>query len=292
MLTPVLVGIVLGLSTTLPLAWKWELGVARTAAFTVAAGAASGLVTALARGAAGFGDALSALLVWVLTAGCAAGFLAYRFYRDPERTAAEGEGVIVSPADGEVRYVREVRGGLLPVSDKHGREYALDELTQTPLRTGDATVVGIAMSFLDVHVNRAPIAGRVVLQRHLAGGFGSLKRPEMIFYNERMTTVLECDGLQLAVVQIASRLVRQIVSFVGEGQDVARGERIGVIRFGSQVDLVLPAGPGLRLLVRPGMRLHAGESVVAVVAGRPGDRDGHAAPLARSDEAGGPGVAG
>jgi phosphatidylserine decarboxylase len=264
MLTPILLGILLGLLTALPLAWKWELGVARTAAFIATAGAASGLAVVLLGGAVELGGAVAALLVWGLTMALAVGVLAYRFYRDPERTTPTGEGVIVSPADGEVLYVREVHGGMLPVASKRGREYPLEELTRTPLRHRDATIVGIGMSFLDVHVNRAPIGGRIALQRHFAGTFGSLKKPEMVLQNERMTTVIERDGLQLAVVQIASRLVRQIVSLVKEGQDVVLGERIGVIRFGSQVDLVLPARPELRVVVHPGMHLRAGESLVAL----------------------------
>ena len=85
----------------------------------------------------------------------------------------------------------------------------------------------------------------------------------MVFQNERITTVLENNDLQIAVVQIASRLVRQIVSFVAENQEVRLGQRIGVIRLGSQVDLVLPAREDLRVLVKPGQRVRAGESVVA-----------------------------
>jgi phosphatidylserine decarboxylase len=282
MLTPILLGILLGLLTALPLAWKWELGVARTAAFIATAGAASGLAVVLLGGALELGGAVAALLVWGLTMALAVGVLAYRFYRDPERTTPTGEGVIVSPADGEVLYVREVHGGMLPVASKRGREYPLEELTRTPLRHRDATIVGIGMSFLDVHVNRAPIGGRIALQRHFAGTFGSLKKPEMVLQNERMTTVIERDGLQLAVVQIASRLVRQIVSLVKEGQDVVLGERIGVIRFGSQVDLVLPARPELRVVVHPGMHLRAGESLVALATK---DTDAGMVPPASDDRA-------
>ena len=87
----------------------------------------------------------------------------------------------------------------------------------------------------------------------------------MAFQNERLTTVIERDGLQVAVVQITSRLVRQIVSFVEEGQQVTLGQRIGVIRFGSQVDVVVPARPDLEVRVRPGMRVRAGESAIAVI---------------------------
>lgn len=85
----------------------------------------------------------------------------------------------------------------------------------------------------------------------------------MVFENERATTVIEQDGLQVAVVQIASRLVRQIVSFLHEGQQIALGQRIGVIRFGSQVDLVLPVRQDVKLTVYPGEQLRAGQSIIA-----------------------------
>lgn len=114
-----------------------------------------------------------------------------------------------------------------------------------------------------MHVNRAPIAGRVSVQRHFAGRFGSLKDPEAVVRNERSTTVIENSRLQAAVVLIASRLVRRIVTYVQANDEVALGERIGVIRFGSQVDLVLPARTELEVLVEPGQRVRAGESIVA-----------------------------
>jgi phosphatidylserine decarboxylase len=191
--------------------------------------------------------------------------LAYRFYRDPERRAPEGADLVVSPADGEVIYVRPSRDGALPIATKGGRQYALEELTRTPLQSMDAIVVGISLSLVDVHVNRAPIGGRVTVQRHYKGSFRSLRRPESAFENERATTVIERGGLEVAVVLIASRLVRRITSYVEEGQLVLCGERIGAIRFGSQVDLVLPAAKGLVLHVQPGDRVAAGESVIAVI---------------------------
>jgi phosphatidylserine decarboxylase len=125
-------------------------------------------------------------------------------------------------------------------------------------------VIGIAMSFLDVHVQRAPIAGRITFQQHIPGRFASLRRPEAVFENERTTTLFERGGLQVATVQIASRLVRRIVSFVKVGQDVALGQRFGAIRFGSQVDLVLPVVDSVRIVVRPGQRVRAGTTVLAV----------------------------
>jgi phosphatidylserine decarboxylase len=226
--------------------------------------AAAGVTTATAS-AIGLGRVLLGASAYLLTLLLAAAALAYRFYRDPERSPPEGEDVIVSPADGEVLYVQETRGGNLPVSSKHGRAYSLRELTKTEFAHQDAVVVGIGLSLLDVHVNRAPIAGRISLLRRFPGRFGSLRRPEMLFENERATVVIERDDLQLAVVMIASRLVRRIVAWISEGEYVARGERIGMIRFGSQVDLVLPCGEDLRVTVRPGQRVRAGESTIALL---------------------------
>lgn len=265
MLAPLLFGIVLALAVSLALAWKWELGVIRAGAAVTVLGAAAAVAAGALAAVAGPAPVVTTALTFVLTLASAAALVAWRFHRDPERVAPEGVDVVVSPADGEVVYVRNSKGGRLPVATKHGRSVALAELTRTPLAFGDAVVVGIAMNFLDVHVNRAPISGHVTGRHHFPGRFASLKRPESVFENERATTVIERDGLQVAVVQIASRLVRQIRSFVAEGDDVAAGQRIGVIRFGSQVDLVVPARPGLRVVVSPGDRLLAGESIVAVV---------------------------
>ena len=144
-----------------------------------------------------------------------------------------------------------------------GGDYPLHELTKLPFYMEHALVIGISMNFMDVHVNRAPIAGRIAFQRHFPGSFGSLRQPEMVFENERATTVFEREELQIAVVQIASRLVRQIASFVTEGQTMELGQRFGVIRFGSQVDVVIPALDSLELLAKPGDTVNAGLSILA-----------------------------
>jgi phosphatidylserine decarboxylase len=259
-----LLGIVLALITALPLAWKWQLGVRRTVVFVGGLGMLAWLAVALLDTVVQLTRPLATLLIWLIPLAAAFVFLACRFYRDPERAAPDREDVIISPADGEVIYVRESRGGRLPVATKHGRSCALQELTKTPLQCEDAAVIGISMSFLDIHVNRAPIAGRVTFQRHFPGCFGSLRRADMVFQNERTTTIIERGELQVAVVQIASRLVRQIVSFVGEGQAVALGQRIGMIRLGSQVDIVLPARPDVCVTVQPGERVRAGQSILAI----------------------------
>ena len=205
-----------------------------------------------------------AAIVWTVTVAAAGIWLAYRFYRDPERAPPDRDDVVLSPADGEVIYVSESQHGVLPTAAKSGRQYTLQELVKTSLQATDATVIGIALNFLDVHVNRAPIAGRVVLQRRHGGPFHSLRKLESVFDNERVTIVIEKSGFEVAVVLIASRLVRRIVEFVREGETVALGQRIGAIRFGSQVDVVVPHTSGLKVLARPGERVVAGESVLAV----------------------------
>jgi phosphatidylserine decarboxylase len=266
MVVSALVGGALALAFCLPLAWKWELGVRRVGiAVAVIAVVSAFVVLALDSVAGGFADVLRGFFVAVLTVAIAIAILAYRFFRDPERDAPAGDELVVSPADGEVIYVRTSKDGKLPVATKHGRDYELIELTKTPLRDQEAVVVGIAMSFLDVHVNRAPIAGRIRLRRHFPGRFGSLGKPGMVFENERATTVIERPDIEIAVVQIASRLVRQIAAYVDVGQNVATGDRIGVIRLGSQVDVVLPVRPGLEINVEPGQRVRAGETILATL---------------------------
>jgi phosphatidylserine decarboxylase precursor-related protein len=250
--------------TAVPLAWKWQLGVRRTVLIIGALAVLSDVVVATVEPGFAVSEWSAAAAVWVLTVGAAFLLLAYRFYRDPDRQAPDRDDVVVSPADGEVIYIRRSQAGKLPVSNKHGRAYALTELTKTPLHSADSVVVGIAMNFSDVHVNRAPVAGRVVVRQHFPGRFGSLRDPEMVFENERATTVIDGSRVQIAVVQIASRLVRQIAVFLREGDRVALGQRLGVIRLGSQVDVVLPARDDLRITARVGERVRAGESIIAV----------------------------
>ena len=271
MIAATLLGAAMALAIALPLAWKWELGVGRAALTVLALCAASGAALA-ALGSDSPGAVPAALAVCALSLCLAAAIVLYRFYRDPERSPPGESDVIVSPADGRVIYVRASADGKLPVSRKNGREYTLEELTKTPLAAGEAVVVGIALNFLDVHVNRSPIAGTVMFQQHHRGAFRSLKHTESLFENERATTVIESEGRQVAVVLIASRLVRRIVSYIRAGDHVAVGQRIGAIRFGSQVDLVLPAEWATQLCVGVGDRVSAGESVVAVLPGAAGGR--------------------
>ena len=114
-------------------------------------------------------------------------------------------------------------------------------------------------------MNRAQVGGRVRLIEHVVGTFGSLRNPEMVMTNERVTTVIEDGDLQIAIVQIASRLVRRIVTFVSKGDVLDLGERIGAIRFGSQVDLVIPVRPQIRPAVQTGDRVMAGQTIMALI---------------------------
>ena len=258
-------GAALALVTGLPLAWKWQLGVLRASMYILAVS----MLVAVALTAIGRWLALNAvtgtMVTWgaiVLAAG--AGLLIV-FFRDPERPVPSRHDVIVSPADGRVIYVRPVEPGQLPLADKNGRTCPLGELAGTTLGDGRALAIGISMNLTDVHVNRAPVSGCVRLIEHVAGAFGSLRNPEKALTNERVTTVIEDGDLQIAIVQIASRLVRRIVTFGSKGDMLQLGQRIGAIRFGSQVDLIIPARPQIRLTVQPGDRVVAGQTIMALI---------------------------
>src|SRR5262245_58688782 len=127
-----LAGILLSLLTTLPLAWRWQLGVLRVARTVLALAMLASLLVALAGRLIVIGAWPRPFLIWLLTMGATTSILAYRFYRDPERTPPDSDGAIVSPADGVVIYIRRSMGGMLPVSSKHGGRQPLVELTKTP----------------------------------------------------------------------------------------------------------------------------------------------------------------
>jgi phosphatidylserine decarboxylase len=259
------IGAAVAIALALPVAARWQIPLAKVVATLATIAIATALSVSAINGVVPLGAILRAALVATGTLGLGAAVLAYRFYRDPERKVPDRSDVVISPADGRVVYVYESKGGELPVSTKLGRPYRLDELTRTDLCDGDAIVIGISMNLADVHVNRAPIAGRVTLQRRYPGTFGSLRHVARIFENERTTTVIAGDRLQVAVVQIASRLVRRIASFVEPGDELRLGVRIGAIRFGSQVDVVISKRPDLIVTTAPGARLIAGESVIAAL---------------------------
>ncbi len=217
------------------------------------------------------------MLAQVLVSGAGGlALLLLRFWRDPERVPPETEGVVLAAADGEVAYVWRLPTSLAVVVEKGGRRFRLDELTAAPFTAGPVCVIGIGMTFLDVHVNRCPVRGQVLLTCHISGRFLSLRRAEAPFVNERLTTVIEGgadDGApDVAVVQIASRLVRRIDGYLQAGETVAPGQRLGMIRFGSLVAVVIPDRPDVQLQVRPGDRVAAGLTVLARFTGAGGPK--------------------
>jgi len=190
-------------------------------------------VVAAVGAAAGHPMAVVPLLVGV-------GFCLY-FFRDPERQPPPDDRLVVSPADGRVLEVHAEQ-----------EEHFLH---------GPATRVSIFMSPLDVHVNRSPVAGTIELVRHTAGRFRAAFADKASLDNERNAVLLTTRGGRFLVVQIAGALARRIVCRRREGDRLARGERFGMIMFGSRVDLFLP--PGVRPAVARGDRVRAGHTVVA-----------------------------
>ncbi len=246
-----------------PLSVKWQVHLKRSIGGAIVFGFIAGVITSVASSFIGGLSlipkvALDALLVLGLTGSS----VAYMFYRDPERIVPEEQQVMLSPADGTVIYVKEIQQGKVPITVKKGRYYELEELAQSDIVSDGGYLIGIGMNLLNVHVNRAPVNGHVQVAKHIRGEFLSLKRPEALVRNERFTTVINEGQFQVAVVQIASRLVRRIETYLKEGQTVEKGQRIGMIKFGSQVDLVVPALGGCRICVKPGDEVIAGVSVV------------------------------
>jgi phosphatidylserine decarboxylase len=247
------------------LATKWKLPALPTLVGTITAALAAALPffwiyplcqTNLCSAVAVFGQ-IALSLTFALS------LMMLRFWRDPERVPPNDEGVVLSAADGKVLYVSEVDEGSTPLVTKHGRNYLLRELTGTKVLASTAHVIGVEMSFLDVHVNRSPVAGQVRLLKHIGGRFMSLGREESPFVNERLTTIIENASATVAVVQVASRLVRRVESYLNIGETVNAGQRVGRIWLGSLVVVVLPKRADLRIEVKRGDRVKAGVSVLA-----------------------------
>ena len=167
------------------------------------------------------------------------------FFRDPPRVTPAREGILVAPADGRVSRVTDA----VPPKEL--------ELGVRPL-----TRISIFMSVFNCHVNRSPLAGRIERIVYRAGAFVSADLDKASESNERnMFVIAAAGGTRIGVIQIAGLVARRIVPFVREGEMVAAGQRIGMIRFGSRVDVYLPEGA--RALVGEGQTAIAGETVLA-----------------------------
>ena len=175
------------------------------------------------------------------------------FFRDPIRTTPQGEGLIVAPADGLITMIERV-----PVP----REMA-EELGGAPL-----VRVSIFMSVFDVHINRTPVAGTIRKVVYIAGKFLNADLDKASEENERQHFVVEGrDGRMIGFTQIAGLVARRIMGFVKAGDMVAAGQRVGLIRFGSRVDVYLPDDCTAQVAL--GQRTIAGETVIGRVGGQP-----------------------
>ena len=184
-----------------------------------------------------------------------------RFWRTPNRKIKASENELISPADGNILYIKKVEKGEVPISIKKGLEARLDEITHTDLLATPCWLIGINMTPFDVHKNCSPIRGQILLNKHISGKFLSLKEPKAIIENERNTLVVKNDQMTIGIVQTASKLVRRIDSYVEEGNTIKKGEWFGMIRFGSQVDLIIPASCEVK--VKIGQQIYAKTTIIA-----------------------------
>ncbi|MDR1334591.1 MAG: phosphatidylserine decarboxylase [Holosporaceae bacterium] len=182
-------------------------------------------------------------LGFILTIGC------LFFFRDPERVHPAGNSVVVSPADGTVLKVAEC-----------------DPPDELEIQ-GKRKKISIFMSIFDVHVNRAPISGRVEKILYIPGKFFNVTLDKASDFNERQATYIRAaNNAQIVFIQIAGLIARRIRSDIAEGQKLEIGQRVGIIRFGSRVDIYLPAD--VEVLVKEGQLTVAGETILAHLGGK------------------------
>jgi phosphatidylserine decarboxylase len=163
------------------------------------------------------------------------------FFRNPQRNTPEQDGLVISPADGRVIRIEETTSDEQP-----GRTFQK---------------ISIFMNVFNVHVNRVPCSGEVRFVRYREGKFLSANLDKASKLNERNTVLLQtADGREIMTVQIAGLIARRIVCWLKEGMQVSRGERFGLIRFGSRVEVFLPLGS--TILVRVGEKVRAGETPI------------------------------
>ena len=193
-------------------------------------------------------------LAWPLGA-LTLGILA--FFRDPRRVTPQSDRYVVAPADGLVTLIQKV---------PPPRELTVEDGSGAPgLGEAPVTRISIFMSVFDVHINRAPISGTVRRVVYIPGKFLNADLDKASEENERQHIMIERgDGLAIGFTQIAGLVARRIVPFVKPGDMLAAGQRVGLIRFGSRVDVYLPEGTEPRVLL--GQKIVAGETVLAEIA--------------------------
>jgi len=223
-------------------------GKARKAAFKLILIALVVLLVLAAVGAlvlpgGGLGRAVIGVLaaVWVVFA-----LSTLYFFRDPDARVPAGANLVLAPG--------------------HGKVDAIGTATEPAFMGGECQRVSIFLSVFDVHTQNAPVSGKVAYFQYTAGRFLNALKAESAIYNENVLLGLEASeprGLKVGVRLIAGVIARRIVPFVRQGDEVARGERIGLIQFGSRVDVYLP--PAASIQVRLNQRVTGGETVLAVL---------------------------
>lgn len=178
-----------------------------------------------------------ALLYWPVALAFAllAGFMLY-FFRDPKREVPAGDGLIISSADGRVTRIES---------------------------TDDHKLVSVFLSPLDVHINRSPISGTIKEITYVAGKKMPATRDEASLINERNSLVIEGDNVTITCTQIAGILARRIVCWPKAGDNLERGQKFGLIKFGSRTDILMPAS--VEIAVSVGDRVRGGETIIARV---------------------------
>lgn len=187
------------------------------------------------------------LVCWLLavTAGVIGVLIAW-FFRNPQRSIPAQPGQVVSPADGTIVEIEEL---------------AHDEFVGGPARK-----IGIFLSIFNVHINRAPIAGRVIGLKYRPGKYLNALRPESARENEQLAVFMEehqAPYRGMIVRQITGAIARRIVCWLKPGDDLKRGEQFGMIKLGSRTELVIPAEAGLEIFVKPGDKVRAGSTILA-----------------------------
>ncbi len=180
---------------------------------------------------------------WIATAPLALTLFMAFFFRDPERVIPEEKGIFVSPADGEVILIKEI-------------------MEEEYLKT-DAIKISIFMSPLNVHVNRSPCGGTVKVVKHKPGKFLAAYKEKSSMLNEHITMLLEGEQGEVLVKQVAGFLARRAVCRVKPGDLLNRGQRYGLIKFGSRLDVFLPLNTEIK--VKLGDKVKAGESILGII---------------------------
>lgn len=190
---------------------------------------------------------LAAKFAWVCVAALVLlGLEITWFFRNPDRKIPDGEGVIVSPADGKVVLIEELD------YDEH--------------IGGPAVLIGIFLSIFNVHINRTPIAARVIGLKYKKGKFLNALKPESARENEQLAIKIEgttAPHRRMVLRQITGAIARRIVCWLKPGDELSKGEQIGMIKLGSRTELVLPKEPGLVIKTKVGDSVQAGSSILA-----------------------------